>query len=67
MDYTLAQYFTAFDRLAFDGAKDKLVKNLGFPEIVYTFEYDPEYFARGLVIDLQKGENCSLGRLGAQK
>lgn len=56
MDYTLAQYYTVFDQLAFDGAKDKLVRDLGYPEQVDKFNYDPEYFSRGLVIDLQRGE-----------
>jgi 5' nucleotidase family len=41
MDYTLAQYQQpAFDRLAFDGAKEKIVKALGYPEEVLNFEYD---------------------------
>ena len=30
----------AFDELAFNGAKEKLVKNLGYPEEVLDFEYD---------------------------
>lgn len=55
MDYTLAQYFTAFDQLAFDGAKDKLLQDLGYPQEVDGFEYDPEHFSRGLVIDLERG------------
>ena len=55
MDYTLAQYFTAFDQLAFDGAKDKLLQDLGYPQEVEGFEYDPEHFARGLIIDLERG------------
>ena len=43
MDYTLAQYHQpAFDKLAFDGAKEKLVKKLGYPEAVLDFEYDHE-------------------------
>lgn len=43
MDYTLAQYKQpAFDQLAFDGAKDKLVHKLGYPEQVLDFEYDHE-------------------------
>ena len=43
MDYTLAQYQQpAFDKLAFDGAKEKLVKKLGYPEEVLDFEYDHE-------------------------
>lgn len=55
MDYTLAQYYTAFDQLAFDGAKEKLVGDLGYPDKVDSFHYDPEYFSRGLVIDLERG------------
>lgn len=43
MDYTLAQYKQpAFDKLAFDGAKEKLVHKLGYPEEVLNFEYDHE-------------------------
>jgi hypothetical protein len=43
MDYTLVQYKQpAFDKLAFDGAKEKLVKKLGYPEDVLDFEYDHE-------------------------
>ena len=43
MDYTLAQYKQpAFDRLAFDGAKQKLVYKLGYPNEVLDFEYDHE-------------------------
>lgn len=41
MDYTLAQYKQpAFDQLAFDGAKEKLVAALGYPEGVIDFQYD---------------------------
>ena len=41
MDYTLARYKQPeFDKLAFDGAKEKLVKKLGYPEEVLDFEYD---------------------------
>ena len=56
MDYTLAQYYTVFDELAFDGAKQKLMLDLGFPSEVDAFYYDPKYFSRGLVIDVQRGE-----------
>ena len=31
MDYTLAQYNLDFELLAYDGAKQKLVENLGYP------------------------------------
>ena len=43
MDYTLAQYKQpAFDQLAFDGAKDKLVNNFGYPKEVLDIEYNHE-------------------------
>ncbi len=63
MDYTLAQYFTAFDQLAFDGAKAKLLQDLGYPEEVDAFDYDPEHFSRGLVIDLERGESWGRAKL----
>ena len=54
MDYTLAQYQKpAFDRLAFDGAKEKLVMALGYPKQVLDFEYDHTKWNRGLIIDTQ--------------
>jgi hypothetical protein len=54
MDYTLAQYKQpAFDRLAFDGAKAKLVEKLGYPEEVLNFDYDHTKWTRGLIIDTQ--------------
>ena len=41
MDYTLAQYKQpAFDQLAFDGAKEKLVHNFGYPASLLDVEYD---------------------------
>lgn len=54
MDYTLAQYQQpAFDKLAFDGAKRKLVEALGYPEAVLEFEYNHTKWTRGLIIDTQ--------------
>jgi hypothetical protein len=41
MDYTLAQYQQpAFDSLAFEGAKRKLVDSLGYPKEVLDLQYD---------------------------
>jgi 5' nucleotidase family len=63
MDYTLAQYQQpAFDKLSFDGAKQKLVQNLGYPEPVLDFVYDPSLWTRGLIIDTQRYV-CSLYRV----
>lgn len=63
MDYTLAQYQQpAFDKLAFDGAKEKLVTNLGFPKEVLDFEYDHERWTRGLIIDTERGNFLKIDR-----
>lgn len=41
MDYTLAQYHQpVFDKLGFDGAKEKLVHKFGYPKEALDFEYD---------------------------
>lgn len=54
MDYTLAQYKQPdFDRLAFDGAKEKLVGKLGYPKEAMDFMYDHTKWTRGLIIDTQ--------------
>uniref|UniRef100_A0A0G4H1H6 5'-nucleotidase n=1 Tax=Chromera velia CCMP2878 TaxID=1169474 RepID=A0A0G4H1H6_9ALVE len=55
MDFTLAQYTTAFDELAYEGAKKKLVEIMGYPEEVLGFRYDPTLFRRGLLVDKQLG------------
>jgi 5'-nucleotidase len=63
MDYTLAQYQQpAFDQLAFDGAKEKLVHKLGYPEAVLDFKYDHTFWTRGLIIDTQRGNFLKIDR-----
>ena len=63
MDYTLAQYQQpAFDQLAFDGAKQKLVQKLGYPEEVLDFQYDHTMWTRGLIIDTQRGNFLKIDR-----
>lgn len=63
MDYTLAQYQQpAFDKLAFDGSKDKLVSKLGYPKEVLDFEYDHERWTRGLIIDTERGNFLKIDR-----
>ena len=47
MDFTLAQYNEAFDLLAFNGAKEKLFKELGYPEEILQCTYSPDRFRRG--------------------
>lgn len=62
MDYTLAQYKEpAFDKLAFDGAKQKLV-DMGYPQEVLDFEYDQSFWARGLIIDTERGNFLKIDR-----
>ena len=63
MDYTLARYQQpAFDKLAFDGAKEKLVSNFGYPKEVLDFEYDHERWTRGLIIDTERGNFLKIDR-----
>lgn len=63
MDHTLAQYIQpAFDLLGFEGAKEKLVKVLGYPEAVMDFKYDHTYWIRGLIIDKERGNFIKIDR-----
>mmetsp|Transcript_7910 Transcript_7910/g.23547 ORF Transcript_7910/g.23547 Transcript_7910/m.23547 type:complete len:516 (+) Transcript_7910:354-1901(+) len=62
MDYTLAQYNQAFDLLAFEGAKAKLV-DMGYPaEAIDGFTFDPDQHLRGLVIDKRRGNILKMDR-----
>lgn len=62
MDFTLAQYNEAFDLLAFNGAKQKLHYDLGYPKEVLDFEYSPTAFCRGLIIDITRGNILKVDR-----
>jgi HAD superfamily 5'-nucleotidase-like hydrolase len=55
MDFTLAQYTEEFDLLAYNGAKEKLVKNLGYPKDVLDLPYDQNTCRRGILIDKKRG------------
>lgn len=61
MDYTIAQYKPEFDLLAFDGALAKLA-GLGYPPEVLHFQYKPERFTRGLVLDKRRGNILKMDR-----
>lgn len=62
MDYTIAQYKQpAFDKLAFDGAKEKLVQ-LGYPKELLDVEYDHTFWVRGLIIDTIRGNFLKIDR-----
>lgn len=62
MDYTLAIYRTAFDRLAFNEALKRLVEKYEFPREALSFTYDPEFAIRGLVIDMKHGNIFKMDR-----
>ena len=62
MDFTLAQYNEAFDLLAFEGAKEKLHKILGYPEEVMSFTYSADSYRRGLIIDKARGNIIKIDR-----
>lgn len=62
MDFTLAQYNEAFDLLAFNGAKQKLHYDLGYPKEVLDFEYSSTSFCRGLIIDIVRGNILKVDR-----
>jgi len=63
MDYTLAQYVCpAFDSLAFNGAREKLVNTLGYPAEVANFVYNPAQWTRGLIIDTNRGNFLKIDR-----
>ena len=61
LDYTLAEYRTDFDLLAYDGAVRKLLA-MGYPEEVKMFKYDAKRYQRGLLIDKQRGNVLKLDR-----
>ena len=54
LDYTLAEYKTEFDLLAYRGAIRKL-RQLGYPKEIEEFEYMPGAYQRGLLIDKRRG------------
>ena len=62
MDWTLAQYNEAFDLLAYDGAKQKLVSDLGYPSEVLDLKYDQKLCRRGCLIDKRRGNVIKLDR-----
>ena len=61
LDYTLAEYKTEFDLLAYHGAVRKL-RQLGYPEEIEEFEFMPGAYQRGLVIDKRRGNLIKLDR-----
>ena len=63
MDFTLAQYNEEFDMLAFNGAKQKLLSMLNYPqEILDAVSYSSTAFRRGLIIDKLRGNILKVDR-----
>lgn len=60
MDYTLAQYQQDFDLLAYNGAKQKMVDWLGYPNQVKDFKYQHAITRRGCMIDKKRGNILKL-------
>jgi len=60
MDWTLAQYTTDFDLLAYNGARDKLVHWLGYPDQCLDLEYEVNICRRGNIIDKKRGNIIKL-------
>ena len=62
MDWTIAQYNEAFDLLAFNGAKEKLVTWLGYPKSMLEMVYSQDMYRRGCVVDKRRGNILKLDR-----
>lgn len=62
MDFTLAQYNEAFDLLAFEGAKRKLIDVLHYPKEIMDVPYSSTAFRRGLIIDKLRGNVLKVDR-----
>lgn len=62
MDWTLAQYNEAFDLLAYNGAKEKLVNWLGYPLETLDLLYSQDMHRRGCLIDKKRGNILKMDR-----
>ncbi|APJ02974.1 HAD-IG family 5'-nucleotidase [Silvanigrella aquatica] len=62
MDYTLALYKPeTFEKLAYDETIKKLIE-IGYPKEICSWEFDPKYMIRGLVIDKKNGNILKMDR-----
>ena len=65
MDHTLALYDrTTFEQLTFDMAVNTLVEVKGYPEVVRSIRYQPDFIIRGLVVDKRLGNLMKLDSHG---
>ncbi|KAL4646244.1 5'-nucleotidase domain-containing protein 2-like [Arapaima gigas] len=54
-DYTLAHYSSALDTMIFNKARDFLIEHYKYPQGISKYDYIPNFAARGLHYDIQKG------------
>ncbi|XP_028669086.1 5'-nucleotidase domain-containing protein 2 [Erpetoichthys calabaricus] len=54
-DYTLALYSNALHSMIFNTARDFLIENYKYPEGIRKYDFIPNFAARGLHYDIQKG------------
>ncbi|MGH0130076.1 UNVERIFIED_CONTAM: hypothetical protein FKN15_040914 [Acipenser sinensis] len=54
-DYTLALYSNALHSMIYDTARDFLIESFKYPEDLRKYDYVPNFAARGLHYDIQKG------------
>ncbi|KAM4610319.1 5'-nucleotidase domain-containing protein 2 [Polymixia lowei] len=54
-DYTLALYSNTLNTMIFNTAKDFLIEHFKYPEGIQKYNYIPNFVARGLHYDIQKG------------
>ncbi|XP_054628426.1 5'-nucleotidase domain-containing protein 2 [Dunckerocampus dactyliophorus] len=54
-DYTLALYSNALNTMIYNTARDFLVEHFKYPEGILNYDYIPNFAARGLHYDIQKG------------
>uniref|UniRef100_A0A146LNW5 Cytosolic purine 5'-nucleotidase n=1 Tax=Lygus hesperus TaxID=30085 RepID=A0A146LNW5_LYGHE len=64
MDYTLAEYKSPqYERLGFDLVKQRMV-DMGYPQEILEFEYDPSFPVRGLWFDTLYGNLLKVDAYG---
>ena len=64
MDYTLAMYKPeTFEMMSYSETKKKLVESYNYPRaLLESFEFDPDYMVRGLVVDKKRGNVLKMDR-----
>jgi len=64
MDYTLAMYKPeTFETMSYNETVKKLVSAYGYPkELLESFEFDPNYMVRGLIVDKKRGNVLKMDR-----